>query len=76
MTCQHKNILSMDFMPGWLGLGAKVKTHANRVCVDCRQHWHGPMDSIKEYTRAEWDAWLVGDDANTSPERVQTALDF
>ncbi|MDO9402057.1 MAG: hypothetical protein Q7T46_11520 [Polaromonas sp.] len=44
---------------------------ANRMCLKCGHHWYGPMDAIKEYTRAEWDAWV-----NEIEKKGQQALSF
>ena len=42
MTCEHKNIANL------------AQSIESRVCLSCGQHWY----EGKEYTRAEWDAWV------------------
>lgn len=46
---------NMDYGRGPFGGGVST---ANRMCLKCGQHWYGPIDAIKEYTRAEWDDYV------------------
>ncbi len=68
MTCEHPSMVTMDHGGG--PFGEKVQT-ANRMCLKCGQHWYGPMDAIKEYTRAQWDAWV-----NEIEQKGQQTLSF
>jgi len=68
MTCEHPSMVTMDHGGG--PFGEKVQT-ANRMCLKCGQHWYGPMDAIKEYTRSEWDAWV-----SEIEQKGQQALSF
>ena len=58
MTCAHENLHIMDYIRGWSSDEGGVTQHVNRVCDKCLQHWAGPVEAVKEYTRAEWDAYL------------------
>lgn len=69
MTCEHPAMQSMDF-GGWMFSGDQQRT-ANRMCLKCQQHWYGPIGAIKEYTRAEWDAYV-----NDVEPKGQQALSF
>jgi hypothetical protein len=55
MTCEHKNMKVLHEPTG------------NRICLDCKQHWH----KGKEYTRKEWDAWLEAPEEHDEPARVE-----
>jgi len=30
----------------------------NRICTNCYAHWYGNPDSLKKYTRKEWDDYV------------------
>ena len=33
----------------------------NRVCLHCMTHWFGEPGAVKQFTRQEWDAWLLAE---------------
>lgn len=55
--CRRQAITTMDYQKGWFSDGAEVRVH--RMCLTCYRHWFGPPGEVKEFTRAEWDAWLA-----------------
>lgn len=57
--CAKPSIHTMDYKwPMFAKLDEPVVTKINRVCVHCYAHWFGEEGSVKQYTRAEWDALL------------------
>lgn len=41
----------------------------NRICSNCYTHWYGHPDSLKKYSRKEWD--LMMDKAFEEPAKVE-----
>lgn len=63
MNCEHPNVINMDYKKPPFGINTRVI--ADRACRNCGHRWHGPINEIKEYTRAEWDV-LMGDIEQTN----------
>lgn len=56
--CTHPDIVVMDH---WRDDNGR-KRWVNRCCRACWTHWSGPeAGEVKEYTKAEWDAYLSRD---------------
>ena len=54
--CKRPDIKVMDTWTGTKpGQGDRL---VNRICLNCKEHWHGSNDDVTRYTRREWDAWL------------------
>lgn len=83
MTCTHPDIANMDHWRGYTSDEGGRERWINRCCRKCWAHWSGREGAVKEYTKAEWDAYLIEDFAedvrksrayvdslNTSPERA------
>lgn len=43
----------------------------NRICTHCHTHWYGHPDSLKKYTRQEWDTLM-----NTAFDEDPTRLEY
>lgn len=54
--CRKSDICNMDFTRGYDPTTAEK--HINRLCCTCYRHWAGPLDSVREYSRAEWDVYV------------------
>lgn len=53
--CGHKrSIQNWDFVVN----GDVQVPYVNRMCVNCKTHWHGPESDVTEYTAREWDALM------------------
>ncbi len=55
--CKKSAICNMDYKRG--DTPGELVDYVNRLCTTCYQHWAGPVGAVKEYTRAEWDAWMA-----------------
>jgi len=55
-NCKRPAIANMDHKQGD---AFDVRPTVNRMCITCGAHWYGPVGDVKEYTRAEWDAWIA-----------------
>jgi hypothetical protein len=56
--CKRPNIAIMDYQKGQRE--SDLVPMVNRMCLTCGRHWFGPESDVKLYTRAEWDAWVIG----------------
>lgn len=55
MTCTHNNVANLDHRKGY---PPDTVLMVNRICLSCGAHWYSQEGSAKEYTRAEWDAYV------------------
>lgn len=57
--CKRQSIASMDYKKsGPRGWNFPVPV-INHMCMHCGQHWYGEEGAVKEYTKAQWDAWIA-----------------
>lgn len=60
--CVNPAISILDYMwPLFTDKGDIRELRINRVCTRCYAHWAGPVDSVKQFTKAEWSKYI--DDA-------------
>jgi len=50
--CDRPSILSHDYRKE----GSII---VNRGCQKCGKHWWGPVENVQEFTRSQWDAFLL-----------------
>ena len=55
--CTRPSIANMDHVKGF---EPDRQATTNRMCLKCGRHWYGPEGAAREYTRAQWDAWVTG----------------
>ena len=56
--CARPSIATMDHAKGYTSDSGGVVQMTSRMCLSCGRHWYGPADAVREYTRAEWEAWI------------------
>lgn len=57
--CAKQSIANMDHVSFNSMFNSKEKEMmVNRMCMNCYTHWAGLVDSVKQYTRKEWDALM------------------
>lgn len=55
--CKRPDIANMDhkkYVPSSRG-GYSAFPRVNRCCLNCWEHWYGPPNAVKRYSRGEWD---------------------
>ena len=55
MTCEHKGVANMDHTKGY---PPDVQYMTSKMCMACGWHLYGPPGAERQYTRAEWEAWV------------------
>lgn len=56
--CKKPAIENMDYFNHSPGDWHNPDPRVNRVCTKCFAHWFGTPDSVRQFTRKEWDAEL------------------
>lgn len=56
--CAKPAIQTMDYVRHAPGDWDNPEPRVNRVCIRCWAHWFGPPEAVRQFTRAEWDAYV------------------
>jgi hypothetical protein len=53
--CSRPAIAIMDYVRDTPDKRRNGQPMVNRCCVNCYEHWFGPVGKVKQHTRKEWE---------------------